>query len=485
MWYLVKTLESPDLRNLIISGALFAITALTRPEIMLFLPLVLLIILFHNKSFNFLQRLKQAAIVLAATLCLILPWTLRNYIVTGGHFVFISSQGGENLWMGNNPNSTGWHTDVPRELVEKYPKLVDMDKAFYGMALDFMINNPVKVLKLARIKIRDYFLYWHEGAFYLYPEKFGFFRGWKIPVFPSLLLCRLFFLGLIISFFRFRKYMLFYGLFFSNILLQVILYVEPRFRAQIMPFMIIFAAYPISLLLEKGSKIMNNSSVRRKLSIIFSKIKKFYKRIKYPWLWLLLILIIIAGVSFNRISSYMSKRRSVIIIEGENPNESNFSEYIVRNRALSGKKSLEIWEDSSLPKEGYFYSKYNFYVPASKTYSLIIGGTPPGALEKTGEQWSSPYWVSFDNERFEHITEENLAGKFPDIWPSAYTGEDYVWTKVDQRPLKKGYHSIEIRVSESRLADEGYVLCLDVIILVSEDLPARFKLKNIPEKFYR
>ena len=50
-----------------------------------------------------------AAAAIAATIA---PWSIRNNAVFG-EFVLLSTNGGPNLWMGNNPDSTGFYMPLP------------------------------------------------------------------------------------------------------------------------------------------------------------------------------------------------------------------------------------------------------------------------------------------------------------------------------------------------------------------------------------
>ena len=52
------------------------------------------------------QRFRNAAILFAAAVLIILPWTIRNHTVHG-KWVPIKSTFWVNLWKGNNPNATG------------------------------------------------------------------------------------------------------------------------------------------------------------------------------------------------------------------------------------------------------------------------------------------------------------------------------------------------------------------------------------------
>ena len=92
-------------------GLAVGLAAIVRPNVLLFAPLLGLWILGWRQE---PWRARCAALALAvAGLCApILPITLRNGLV-GGDWALISTQGGVNLWIGNNPQSNGQTAVVP------------------------------------------------------------------------------------------------------------------------------------------------------------------------------------------------------------------------------------------------------------------------------------------------------------------------------------------------------------------------------------
>jgi len=77
------------------AGALFGLAALARETVLLFVPLVALWLFWHRPS-----GARRAAIFVLAVAAVVLPWTLRNYAVTGA-FVPVATRGSFNLWLGN------------------------------------------------------------------------------------------------------------------------------------------------------------------------------------------------------------------------------------------------------------------------------------------------------------------------------------------------------------------------------------------------
>lgn len=94
-----------------LAGVAWGLSAIARPNVLLFAPFLagwILLRLRERKA----GGLRSAAVFALGVIAPILPITAYNAIV-GGDFVLISSQGGVNLWIGNNPDSDGSTAIVP------------------------------------------------------------------------------------------------------------------------------------------------------------------------------------------------------------------------------------------------------------------------------------------------------------------------------------------------------------------------------------
>jgi len=85
----------------ILTGLVFGVSALLRQQVLLFVPLFALWLLFVPRV-----RWPLVALFLAASAVPIAPITAYNTLV-GGDFVVISAEGGHTLWSGNNPDADG------------------------------------------------------------------------------------------------------------------------------------------------------------------------------------------------------------------------------------------------------------------------------------------------------------------------------------------------------------------------------------------
>jgi len=94
---------------LFITGILLGISALIRPNILLFAVLIPIYIVWKSKTYSnrpLLFALKFIAIFLVGIFLSIFPVTLRNYVVSR-EFVITTSGAGMNFYMGNNPQANG------------------------------------------------------------------------------------------------------------------------------------------------------------------------------------------------------------------------------------------------------------------------------------------------------------------------------------------------------------------------------------------
>lgn len=99
--------EAARLRWAVLCGMCLGIGALIRPTYVL-LPAAIGLHLLLSWT-NWRKAVLTATVLAAGVAMAVLPWTARNYAVTGG-FMLISSNGGGNLYSANNPQADGGYT---------------------------------------------------------------------------------------------------------------------------------------------------------------------------------------------------------------------------------------------------------------------------------------------------------------------------------------------------------------------------------------
>jgi 4-amino-4-deoxy-L-arabinose transferase-like glycosyltransferase len=144
------------------AGLLFGALLLTAPSFVLLTPLLVSWLAWQAwvTRQGWHRGLLQAALAGLCAASVLAPWLWRNQQVFGEP-VFIATNGGINLLLGNNakagPN-TGVNVDIYGE-VEKLASLneVARSRAFQQMALDWMRANPQQAASLYARKVLNYF----------------------------------------------------------------------------------------------------------------------------------------------------------------------------------------------------------------------------------------------------------------------------------------------------------------------------------------
>lgn len=151
----------PTRAALIAAGATFGFASLTRPNMYVFLPVVFLWALL---LFNWYRGIGYAAAIVGISLCLMVPWAIRNSLVFGSP-VGITTGSGVVLWQGNNPLADGggvmpsvetWEGEEPPDKGFggwSYLPEQASDQRFRSKALDWITNNPVRFTELLFVKV--------------------------------------------------------------------------------------------------------------------------------------------------------------------------------------------------------------------------------------------------------------------------------------------------------------------------------------------
>jgi 4-amino-4-deoxy-L-arabinose transferase-like glycosyltransferase len=189
------------------------------------------------------KRVVKLFIIVFITGIVILPWTIRNYRIIGT-VIPVNSNGGWTFYLGNNPYteknlaaleqgiSYGWIP--PEEVFVPFTDLSFADTKEYEkrairLGIEFIRENPGKFANFAFRKLK---IFWSP-----YPHIFD-----KMTWFPIVLLS---IIGGWYSLSWWKKHLLVYVLICSSMSIPVLFTSMPRFRAPIMPFLIIYGAFGI------------------------------------------------------------------------------------------------------------------------------------------------------------------------------------------------------------------------------------------------
>ena len=144
--------------RLAVVGALIGVAALLRGQGLVLLPTAALF--WWLSTADLLRALKWTVVIVIACVAVIAPWTIRNYAVMGS-FVFISTNEGGNLYMGNHEGASGgfqllaaaWIVDEYAYLPPKKQEVRASNRALHE-GLEFMFSHPDKELQLIGSKLR-------------------------------------------------------------------------------------------------------------------------------------------------------------------------------------------------------------------------------------------------------------------------------------------------------------------------------------------
>ncbi len=136
----------PDWARTMLSTALIIAAAFMRPTI---LPLALLLPLLDHPIRQPARAARRFVLALGVMALLLTPWAMRNQALFGEP-VLVSANFGANLWMGNNPASTGGYMTLPEI---DTPNEVTRDAYFKTEALNFIRANPGHYLWLCMKRI--------------------------------------------------------------------------------------------------------------------------------------------------------------------------------------------------------------------------------------------------------------------------------------------------------------------------------------------
>ena len=171
-----------DWRGLALSGLLFGIATLMRPQSMLFPVGAIIALLVVFRDFGLREAIRAFLIVHLVLFAAVLPWSLRNQRVMG-EFVLVSTNGGSSFLTGANDGATGDHYDwehgplwaasgIPHD--QKITRQVELDRRFNAMAWAWIRENPVRFLAMGPKKV---LLLWRKDSdgFWMlqnaYPDK--------------------------------------------------------------------------------------------------------------------------------------------------------------------------------------------------------------------------------------------------------------------------------------------------------------------------
>ena len=245
IFWLTLTIEEKDgLKPWLQFGLLWGAAALTNTTLLSFLPVSGLWVWYHRAK---LEKRSLGGILVASFIFVacITPWLVRNHRVFE-HFVFIRSNFGAELRLGNGPGADGTWMDYlhPTKNVYEMRRYEELGELAYvaERKREAMAYIREDYARFAGLSLRRFFYYWGGVPKTLESPVVAFFRKFLFAASSALA-----FWGLGRAL---RKHKpgawLFYWLIFSYPLVYYFLFPHPRYRHPIEPELGILMLYVIS-----------------------------------------------------------------------------------------------------------------------------------------------------------------------------------------------------------------------------------------------
>jgi len=253
-FYNIIKLRIASIKELLLLGISMGLLILIRADAILIIPAIFVLFHYVNKKISFRNNL----LITIMAIVTISPFSLRNKLVFDFYYPLTISAG-FSLWVGNNEEALGsqyvYHDppgEIPIRIINKINSIqknkyyeINRDKIFMEEAKDYIINNPLRVIKLSLKKVVFFWIHIYDKRI-KYPNNNNFFY-W----FPWLF----FTLPFIKSLFSLRKNFRDHDLEYFILLYFTVVYsifmVVPRYRIIILPIYIMFSVYEIEKYLNK------------------------------------------------------------------------------------------------------------------------------------------------------------------------------------------------------------------------------------------
>lgn len=150
--------EAPRLPVSAAQGCALGLLALSRSIAVTLVPVAVL------WTFRGERRALHAALVLALAVATVLPWTVRNHMVTG-EFIPISVGGGREFLYGNSPNATATsqsRVGIPEDLrgLPREIGYAGADRMYLARGLEYVKQDPARAVRLYFAKLANLYRFY-------------------------------------------------------------------------------------------------------------------------------------------------------------------------------------------------------------------------------------------------------------------------------------------------------------------------------------
>ena len=251
-----------------LAGLVFGLAAATRPTVLLFMPVLALWMLWtFRRRGSWSGALVPVSLLTIGTVLPIAPLTAHN--ISTGDTSLVSTQGGVNFWIGNNPESDGHTAIVPGTRSNWWGGYQDsitqaeanegraltpgeVSSHYAGRAFEYIRSDFGGWLGLMGTKLR---IFWSNHEFgnnqpiAFYAKRFNPWSSYLPVRYADLLALAL--LGLVLSWRHGARIVPAAGFVLVYSLGVIAFFVCARFRMPILPVLMVFASHGIVWLVEQ------------------------------------------------------------------------------------------------------------------------------------------------------------------------------------------------------------------------------------------
>lgn len=250
--------QRPQIARAIVVGLVLGYAQLVKSNLFLFSPLLLVWFLITARA-GIAQRIRCVAALVLGLALMFMITPLANLISPMRKAVLLPGNAGNSLWQGNNPLADGnyisaQYTPEGKAFIESHgfaeqleqADPAEQDRIFRTLALTWIRENPGKFLLLCLKKLNN--------SFGLFPRAAIFERDPRARVVHLITygpVAAFALAGIIATRRRWRDFSLLYLAIVSYVVSVVLFFGTPRYTILIIPFLVVFASYPMALCFDR------------------------------------------------------------------------------------------------------------------------------------------------------------------------------------------------------------------------------------------
>jgi len=259
-------------RDWFVAGACLGLSALARPNVLLFPGFVIAWLYLGFRGQHSMRKVTTSAALFCIGIgLLVFPVTARNYFV-GHDLVLVSSQGGVNFYIGNGPDANGVFNvpslfpatlaDAPLQQREAYRRVAEEDagtvlspsdvSAYWNdRTWEYITQHPGEWLRTVATKLGLYVNRFEFGNSRNYYSSRRFSAVLELPLLSFAVVAPLALLGMGLTIRRPRKSFYLHAMVLTFAVSLLMFFVLSHYRMPVIPFFWLFAAYAVVWLWDR------------------------------------------------------------------------------------------------------------------------------------------------------------------------------------------------------------------------------------------